>query len=62
LSAVLNHQLDILQHNKTHTMNRPEQLTRLKQTTEWDVIVIEAGLAWTGTALDAASRGIKQFY
>jgi hypothetical protein len=26
-------------------MNRLEQLTRLKQTTEWDVIVMEAGLA-----------------
>jgi glycerol-3-phosphate dehydrogenase len=40
-------------------MNRLEQL-RLKQTTEWDVIVIEA--SGLGTALDAASRGIKQFY
>jgi coenzyme F420-reducing hydrogenase gamma subunit len=26
-------------------MNRLEQLTRLKQTTEWDVIVIGGGLA-----------------
>jgi hypothetical protein len=26
-------------------MNRLEQLTRLKQTTEWDVIVMEAELA-----------------
>jgi glycerol-3-phosphate dehydrogenase len=41
-------------------MNRLEQLTRLKQTTEWDVIVIGGRLA--DLALDAASRGIKQFY
>jgi hypothetical protein len=36
-------------------MNRLEQLTRLKQTTEWDVIVIERA-SGLGTALDAASR------
>jgi hypothetical protein len=41
-------------------MNRLEQL-RLKQTTEWDVIVIERA-SGLGTALDAASRVIKQFY
>jgi glycerol-3-phosphate dehydrogenase len=41
-------------------MNRLEQLTRLKQTTEWDVIV-GGGLADLAQ-LDAASRGIKQFY
>jgi hypothetical protein len=40
-------------------MNRLEQLTRLKQTTEWDVIGGTSGL---DTALDAASRVIKQFY
>jgi glycerol-3-phosphate dehydrogenase len=39
-------------------MNRLEQLTRLKQTTEWDVIVMEAELADLGQ-LDAASRGYK---
>jgi glycerol-3-phosphate dehydrogenase len=35
-----------------------EQLSKLKQTPEWDVIVmvVEAQL---GTALDAASRGYK---
>jgi glycerol-3-phosphate dehydrogenase len=38
-------------------MNRLEQLTRLKQTTEWDVIVMEA--SGLGTALDAASRVYK---
>jgi hypothetical protein len=31
-------------------MNELEQLTRLKQTTEWDVIVMEAG------AMDLAQR------
>jgi glycerol-3-phosphate dehydrogenase len=40
-------------------MNRIEQLAKLKQTTQWDVIVIGGGASGLGTALDAASRGYK---
>ncbi|KFF15434.1 glycerol-3-phosphate dehydrogenase/oxidase [Flavobacterium hydatis] len=40
-------------------MKRLEQLTKLKQTPEWDVIVIGGGASGLGTALDAASRGYK---
>jgi glycerol-3-phosphate dehydrogenase len=40
-------------------MKRLEQLKKLKQTTEWDVIVIGGGANGLGTALDAASRGYK---
>lgn len=40
-------------------MRRIEQLTKLKQTPEWDVIVIGGGASGLGTALDAASRGYK---
>jgi glycerol-3-phosphate dehydrogenase len=40
-------------------MKRLEQLKKLKQTTEWDVIVIGGGASGLGTALDAASRGYK---
>jgi glycerol-3-phosphate dehydrogenase len=36
-----------------------EQLTKLKQTPEWDVIIIGGGASGLGTALDAASRGYK---
>ncbi|MCC9073202.1 glycerol-3-phosphate dehydrogenase/oxidase [Flavobacterium sp. F-65] len=40
-------------------MKRIEQLAKLKQTSEWDVIVIGGGASGLGTALDAASRGYK---
>jgi glycerol-3-phosphate dehydrogenase len=40
-------------------MKLNEQLSKLKQTTEWDVIVIGGGASGLGTALDAASRGYK---
>ena len=40
-------------------MKRIEQITKLKQTQEWDVIVIGGGASGLGTALDAASRGYK---
>jgi glycerol-3-phosphate dehydrogenase len=40
-------------------MKLSEQLTKLKQTPEWDVIVIGGGASGLGTALDAASRGYK---
>jgi glycerol-3-phosphate dehydrogenase len=40
-------------------MKRFEQTTKLKQTPEWDVIIIGGGASGLGTALDAASRGYK---
>jgi glycerol-3-phosphate dehydrogenase len=40
-------------------MKRSEQLTKLKNTEKWDVIVIGGGASGLGTALDAASRGYK---
>lgn len=40
-------------------MKRSEQLSKLKQTQEWDIIVIGGGASGLGTALDAASRGYK---
>jgi glycerol-3-phosphate dehydrogenase len=39
-------------------MKLNEQLSKLKQTPEWDVIVIGGGASGLG-ALDAASRGYK---
>ncbi|OXG08478.1 glycerol-3-phosphate dehydrogenase [Flavobacterium araucananum] len=40
-------------------MKRSEQLSKLKNTEKWDVIVIGGGASGLGTALDAASRGYK---
>ncbi|MCG9791328.1 glycerol-3-phosphate dehydrogenase/oxidase [Flavobacterium algicola] len=40
-------------------MKLTEQLSKLKQTPEWDVIIIGGGASGLGTALDAASRGYK---
>jgi glycerol-3-phosphate dehydrogenase len=40
-------------------MKLSEQLIKLKQTPEWDVVVIGGGASGLGTALDAASRGYK---
>lgn len=40
-------------------MKREEQLNKLQQTQEWDVIIIGGGASGLGTALDAASRGYK---
>lgn len=40
-------------------MNRPEQLSKLQNTENWDVIIIGGGASGLGTALDAASRGYK---
>ena len=40
-------------------MKLSEQLTKAKQTREWDVIIIGGGASGLGTALDAASRGYK---
>lgn len=40
-------------------MNRSEQLSKLQNTGNWDVIIIGGGASGLGTALDAASRGYK---
>ncbi|MEG2102278.1 MAG: FAD-dependent oxidoreductase, partial [Flavobacterium sp.] len=40
-------------------MKRSEQLSKLKNTQQWDVIIIGGGASGLGTALDAASRGYK---
>ena len=40
-------------------MKLSEQLSKLKQTPEWDVIIIGGGASGLGTALDSASRGYK---
>ncbi|HEX8017284.1 MAG TPA: glycerol-3-phosphate dehydrogenase/oxidase, partial [Flavobacterium sp.] len=40
-------------------MNRTEQLSKLQNTQNWDVIIIGGGASGLGTALDAASRGYK---
>ena len=40
-------------------MKRSEQLSKLKSTEKWDVIVIGGGASGLGTALDAESRGYK---
>jgi glycerol-3-phosphate dehydrogenase len=40
-------------------MKRSEQISKLNETKEWDVIVIGGGASGLGTALDAASRGYK---
>ena len=40
-------------------MKRSEQLLKLKNTKNWDVIIIGGGASGLGTALDAASRGYK---
>jgi glycerol-3-phosphate dehydrogenase len=40
-------------------MNRNEQLAKLKQTQNWDIIIIGGGANGLGVAVDAASRGFK---
>ncbi|MBS7233467.1 glycerol-3-phosphate dehydrogenase/oxidase [Flavobacterium psychroterrae] len=40
-------------------MKRSDQISKLKNTEKWDVIVIGGGASGLGTALDAASRGYK---
>ncbi|MBU3744407.1 MAG: FAD-dependent oxidoreductase, partial [Sediminibacterium sp.] len=38
-------------------MNRHYMLQQLKQTAEWDMVIIGGGATGLGTALDAATRG-----
>jgi glycerol-3-phosphate dehydrogenase len=40
-------------------MNRPIMLQRLRDETEWDIIIIGGGATGLGTAVDAATRGYK---
>lgn len=40
-------------------MNRPVMLQKLKDETEWDIVVIGGGATGLGTAVDAATRGYK---
>jgi glycerol-3-phosphate dehydrogenase len=40
-------------------MNREKQLQRLREQTEWDVIIIGGGATGLGVAVDAATRGLK---
>ncbi|KAF2517227.1 glycerol-3-phosphate dehydrogenase/oxidase [Flavobacterium foetidum] len=40
-------------------MNRSEQLSRLQNAENWDIIIIGGGASGLGTAIDAASRGYK---
>ena len=38
-------------------MNRKEQIERLKESREWDILIIGGGATGLGIAVDAASRG-----
>ncbi len=40
-------------------MNRSEQLLKLQNTENWDIIIIGGGASGLGTAIDAVSRGYK---
>ncbi|GAA0872871.1 glycerol-3-phosphate dehydrogenase/oxidase [Gangjinia marincola] len=40
-------------------MNRENELTRLENTTQFDVLIIGGGATGLGSAVDAASRGLK---
>lgn len=40
-------------------MKRSEQLAKLQQNPNWDVIIIGGGASGLGTAVDSASRGLK---
>lgn len=42
-----------------HHMNRIEQLEKLKEEQNWDIIIIGGGANGLGTAVDSASRGYK---
>src|SRR6478752_1676097 len=40
-------------------MNRDEMLQQLRQTSEWDIVIIGGGATGLGAAVDAATRGYK---
>lgn len=40
-------------------MRRTEMLTRLNETSEWDIVIIGGGATGLGSAVDASSRGYK---
>ncbi|GIV98083.1 MAG: glycerol-3-phosphate dehydrogenase [Herpetosiphonaceae bacterium] len=40
-------------------MDRPDLLTQVRETSQWDVIIIGGGATGLGTAVDAASRGYR---
>src|SRR5213592_3595363 len=40
-------------------MNRDAMLQQLRETKEWDIIIIGGGATGLGSAVDAASRGYK---
>ena len=47
---------------RNQPMNRIEQLEKLKQNQAWDIIIIGGGANGLGVAVDAASRGSKQYF
>src|SRR4051812_29328022 len=40
-------------------MDRPSMLQKLKDETEWDIVIIGGGATGLGAAVDAATRGYK---
>lgn len=40
-------------------MNREDQIKTIRETQQWDIVIIGGGATGLGSALDAASRGFK---
>ncbi len=49
----------IIKKKNFETMNRPAQISQLKTSSIWDIVIIGGGATGAGAALDAASRGYK---
>lgn len=49
----------IIKKRNFETMNRSEQISKLKDASTWDIVIIGGGATGAGAALDAASRGYK---